>query len=241
MCDVETDGRPDPDPMDPMGDTPAARAARFCKLGNFCVSAPLIWHGVHAAEPILSIARHFLGDDLVLKFNTVFVKPARTGSETPWHQDNGVWRDGETDPFNFWMALDPPTRSNGCLQFVPGSHTGDIIQHVLYEDGIHAELPCDLVKDTLSRGAVAHVELKPGDIVCWHSSAWHHSPPNTSDQGRIGVAGVYTTPAIIQRRNRGWPNYRWAMKGGKVVTTFPPEVYPDDGRETKPATPFPKM
>ena len=39
----EPSGNPNPDPMDPMGDTPEARALRFRKLGNFCVESPLIW------------------------------------------------------------------------------------------------------------------------------------------------------------------------------------------------------
>ena len=55
----EPDGRPDPDPMDPMGDTPAARALRFHKLGNCCSKAPLILHTFHVEEPMLAVARYF--------------------------------------------------------------------------------------------------------------------------------------------------------------------------------------
>ena len=88
--------------MDPMDDSPQGRIARYRKLSNFCVQAPLIWHSVHAAPEILNIARYFLGDDIIMKFNSCFLKPARTGAATPWHQDNGLWRDGETEPFNFW-------------------------------------------------------------------------------------------------------------------------------------------
>lgn len=237
----EPDGRPDADPMDPMGDTPAARAARFRKLGNYCVTSPLIWHTAHCGEPILAMARHFLGDDVILKFNSVFVKPAKTGSATPWHQDNGLWRDGETEPFNWWMALDPATRENGCLQFVPGTHKGEIVQHVLYEDSIHGELPRDLVEQTLADQDVQHIELEPGDLVAWHSSLWHYSPPNTSDKGRIGIAGVYTNPDILSRRRRAWSNTRWCVRNGEIITAFPPEPYPvDDSAPNEPPTPFPK-
>ena len=238
----EPDGKPDVDPMDPMGDTPEARAARFRKLGNYCVTAPHIWHTVHCGEPILAMARHFLGDDIVLKFNSVFVKPARTGSATPWHQDNGLWRDGETEPFNFWMALDPATRENGCLQIIPGSHKGNIIDHVLYEDSIHGELPRDLVDETLAHRPAEHIELEPGDIVAWHSSAWHYSPVNKSDKGRIGIAGVYTNPEIISRRRRGWPQCKWVAHNGEVCTTFPPEPYPqDESTPNDPPAPFERI
>ena len=77
--------------------------------------------------------------------SSVFVKPAKSGAATPWHQDNGLWRDGETEPFNFWMALDPAKRENGCLQFIPGSHKTEIVEHVLYADSIHGELPRERV------------------------------------------------------------------------------------------------
>ena len=188
------------------------------------------------------MARYFLGDNVVIKYNSVFVKPARTGSATPWHQDNGLWRDGETEPFNFWMALDPATRENGCLQFIPGSHKTEIVPHVLYEDSIHAELPRDRVQKMLADHNVQHVELEPGDIVAWHSSLWHYSPPNKSDHGRIGVAGVYTNPEIIARRSRGGPNFRWAVKEGEICNTFPPEIYPvDESAPQEPALPFPKV
>ena len=222
----EPDVRADADPMDPMGDGVEARAARFRKLSNFAPKNALIWYNVYAEESLLAIARHFLGDDLLLKFNSCFVKPARTGSATPWHQDNGLWRDGETQPFNFWMALDPATRANGCLQFISGSHQTEIVPHVLYPDSIHGELPRERVRSMIERYGVHHIELEPGDVVFWHSSLWHYSPPNTSDQGRIGIAGVYTTPAIVDRGKPYWSNLLWTLQGGQPCTQFPPESYP---------------
>jgi hypothetical protein len=221
----EPDVRADTDPMDPMGDGVAARAARFRKLSNFAPKSALIWYNIYAEESLLAIARYFLGDNLLLKFNSCFVKPARTGSATPWHQDNGLWRDGETEPFNFWMALDPATRANGCLQFISGSHQTEIVPHVLYPDSIHGELPRERVRMMIERCGVHHIELEPGDVVFWHSSLWHYSPPNTSDQGRIGIAGVYTTPEIVDRGKPYWSNLLWTLQGGLPCTQFPPESY----------------
>jgi len=221
----EPDVRADADPMDPMGDGVEARAARFRKLSNFAPKNALIWYNIYAEESLLAITRHFLGDDLLLKFNSCFVKPARTGSATPWHQDNGLWRDGETEPFNFWMALDPATRANGCLQFISGSHVTEIVPHVLYPDSIHGELPRERVRSMMERYGVHHIELEPGDVVFWHSSLWHYSPPNTSDQGRIGIAGVYTTPAIVDRGKPYWSSLLWTLQGGQPCTQFPPESY----------------
>ena len=236
----EPDVLADADPMDPMGDSARARESRFRKLSNYCYRAPLIWLNVHGGPAIARIARFFLGDDLVLKFNSCFLKPARTGSATPWHQDNGLWRDDDTKAFNFWMALDPAMRSNGCMQMMPGSHKGEIVPHVLYPDSIHGELPRHLTTPIQDR--VHHVELEPGDIVCWHSSMWHYSPPNPSEQGRIAIAGVYSSPSLIASYPK-WSARKclWVMKSGELCAQFPPEPYPLNEEELHRPTPWPKI
>jgi ectoine hydroxylase-related dioxygenase (phytanoyl-CoA dioxygenase family) len=237
MDDIGTE----PDPMDPMNDdTPEARAVRFRKLNMFCRRNPLIWHYAHGGEAVNSIAKYFLGDDIVLKYDTCFLKPARSGSATPWHQDNGLWRDGDIEPFNWWMALDPATKENGCLQFIPSSHKTEIVHHVLYEDSLHGELPHERVEEMIDTYGVVHVELEPGSIVCWHSNAWHYSPPNSSEYGRIAIAGVYSTPEIVQKRVRRDHDYRWIMKNGQVPSDFPSKPYkvpnPDKNWKPKPWT-----
>ncbi len=222
------------DPMAPPGtpgsasgadDAVEARLARLRKLGNFCCTAPLIWHSVQAGEPVLSVVRQFLGDDLLIKFNSCFIKPARTGSPTPWHQDNALWRDGETEPFNCWIAIDPATRENGCMQFVPGTHTGPIHQHVMASPkSIHAELPPEVVREAIGKHGLHYIEAQPGDMVCWHSSLFHYSPANPSDHGRIAIAGVFTTPSIADRSKQP-RTFLWCMKQGRINTAFPPEPY----------------
>ena len=60
----------DADPMDPMlDDTPQARAVRYRKLSQFNQRNPLIWHNAHCGQPVLDIARYFLGDDILLKYD----------------------------------------------------------------------------------------------------------------------------------------------------------------------------
>jgi ectoine hydroxylase-related dioxygenase (phytanoyl-CoA dioxygenase family) len=224
------------DPMDPMGDSAAARAARFRKLNNFCVNSPLIWHNVFVGSPLPRVAQHHLGDDLLLKYNSCFLKPARTGSATPWHQDNGLWRDGDTVSFNFWMAIDPATKANGCLQFIPGTHREPIETHGLYAKSIHGELPRERVEACKAKYGLSYIELEPGDAVCWHSNLYHYSPPNTSDHSRIAVAGVFT-PLSFAQRNMTNPHYHWIMRGGNICDAFPPENFVSTTAPT-PAAPY---
>ena len=236
--------RPDPglktddDPMDPMGDSPQARTARFRKLSGFSARLPLIWHSYYGGQTMPSVGRYFLGDDIFLKFSSCFVKPARTGSATPWHQDNGLWRDGETEPFNFWMALDPATTENGCLQFIPGSHKQDIFPHILYADSIHGELPRERVRQMIADSGVEHCELDSGDVVCWHSSICHYSPPNPSPNSRIAIAGVYSTPQITRQRRFPQPYY-WILRNGELCADFPPQPA-DIPERSSGLSPFPK-
>ena len=126
------------------------------------------------------------------------------------------------------MALDPARKSNGCLQFIPGSHKTEIVPHVVYDDSLHAELPRDLVSDMIAEKGTVHIECEPGDVVCWHSSLWHYSPPNPSLSSRIAIAGVWTNPIINKNRKRELS--RWALKKGKICGAFPPEsaAFPDD-------------
>ena len=232
----------DYDPMDPMEESPQGRIARYRKLNNFCVQSPLIWHNIFAGTALLNITRYFLGDDIIMKYNSCFLKPARTGAATPWHQDNGLWRDGETEPFNFWVPLEPATRENGCMQFIPSSHKTEIIEHVLYPDSIHGELPREAVQKMIEKHDVHHIELGTGDAVFWHSNMWHYSPPNKSEKSRIAVAGVWTNPKIVKTsKRRYWDNFRWVMKNGKVCTQFPPEVVPMESETRDTPKPFPQV
>jgi len=232
----------DADPMDPMNDdSPEARSVRFRKLSKFNQRNPLIWHNAHCGQPVLEIARYFLGDDILLKYDSCFLKPARSGSATPWHQDNGLWRDGDTEPFNFWMALDPATIENGCLQMIPGSYRTEIVPHVLYADSIHGVLPKERVEEMIDTYGVEHIELQPGSIVVWHSNAWHYSPPNTSEKGRIAIAGVFSSPDIVENGRSGDVGYKWLMKDGAVVTDFPAKEYSMKRRTFYQAEPWKKV
>ena len=50
-------------------------------------------------------------------------KPAGQGTYLPWHQDGGdVWGLDRDPLLTFWVALDPATKENGCMDVIPGSH-----------------------------------------------------------------------------------------------------------------------
>lgn len=182
---------------------------RFRKL-NALDSLPALWDHWYAGPTVLEILHDWLGPDVLRKYASAFLKPARIGGPTPWHQDIGLWRDSNHDAANGWLAIDPATTDNGCLLCVPGSHKGPVVEHVKYDDSIHLELPRDRCQD-LSTHAI---ELEPGDAVFWHSNLWHASGPNTSDQGRIGVGAVWVSPAQFEHLTHA-RRLRWASRDGQ--------------------------
>ena len=161
---------------------------------------PDVWDAYYGHENVIDINRHFLGDEVDLWFDSIFTKPARIGEATPWHQDIGLWTQNPITkpkkPFyqnalTIWMAIDKADQLNGCLQVLPGSHKGDVVEHIRYEDSIHVELPRDMVQDL----PVDHIELEAGDAIVWHAHLWHYSPVNRSDRNRIGIAQVSLSEA----------------------------------------------
>jgi len=44
------------------------------------------------------------------------------GNPTAWHLDNPYWSFSSRDALSIWVALDPATRDNGCLYYLPGTH-----------------------------------------------------------------------------------------------------------------------
>eukprot|EP01050_Picozoa_sp_SAG11_P027446 SAG11_NODE_6954_length_1220_cov_0.942908_2_plen_63_part_01 len=62
------------------------------------------------------------------------------------------------------------TRTIPAVQ-IPGSHRPElresgIVEHVLYDDSIHCELPAERTAELIQQNGVVHIELEPGDCVC---------------------------------------------------------------------------
>jgi len=172
-----------------------------------------LWEEFYANKKVIGYVRPFINDDILLKFTSAFLKPAIIGGETPWHQDIALWNDKDSSAISAWVAIDPATKENGCLQMVPGSHKNNIIEHILYNDSIHPELPRHMCNELNYH----YIELQPGDCVFWHSHMWHYSPPNNSENDRIGCAVVWTNQKDL--KNNENREYYWVMRSGKIKPT----------------------
>lgn len=83
----------------------------------------VMWKARSMATDALEHRARFVTDIL-------FIKPPFVGSETPWHQDEAFRDPGwESHQVNFWLALQPVDRVNGCMEFIRGSHRWDVLLH----------------------------------------------------------------------------------------------------------------
>lgn len=154
----------------------------------------------------------------ILNYGTVFfIKEAHDPGFVSWHQDSRYL--GLTPPdagVTVWVALSPANEQSGCMQMIPGTHKGGLVDHV------------DTFGETniLTRGqdiagvnpddAVA-TPLRPGQASFHSMTVIHGSAPNQSDDRRIGfaiqsylpthVVSKIRTPAQLVRGEDSFGNF----------------------------------
>jgi ectoine hydroxylase-related dioxygenase (phytanoyl-CoA dioxygenase family) len=126
-------------------------------------------------------------------------KPAHTGHETPWHQDEAYWEPNQRfHAVGVWMPLDDCDESNGCMTFVPGSHGSEVLAHRHLNDdpNVHA---LEFAEPVDVSGAVA-VPLAAGGATFHHPRTFHYTGPNRSDRRRRAYASEFQiTPQPADR------------------------------------------
>ncbi len=131
------------------------------------------------------MARLLLGPDAVCEIAHAINKPPDGGAETPWHQDAAYW-----DPelrytaISIWVPLQEATVENGCMEFVPGSQTLDVLRHRSINDDprIHG---LELHPDEMARTHQAvRCPLPAGGATFHGPYMLHHTGPNRSSGPR---------------------------------------------------------
>lgn len=128
-------------------------------------------------------------------FRAMFMnKPARKGTFLPWHQDR--WSDLDRDPLiTLWTALDPATRANGCVQFLPGTHKLGLINPEHNSGFVTREQADELLK----KHKVVYLELEAGECALLHNWLLHSSDVNQTDIPRRAFSVCYMDAAARWR------------------------------------------
>ena len=90
-----------------------------------------------------------------------------------------------------FIAVDPNTKANGCMQVLKGSHKMGRIEHGRFGDQTGADP--ERVAEAVKVLETVYVELDPGDVLFFHSNTLHRSDQNTSETPRWSLLCCYNT------------------------------------------------
>src|SRR6266700_2685644 len=93
-----------------------------------------IYGMIARCESIIGSAEKLLEGEVYHYHSKMIMKDAKVGGAWTWHQDYGYWyQNGVLFPLlcSAYIAVDPATRENGCMQVIKGSHNLGRIEHVL--------------------------------------------------------------------------------------------------------------
>jgi ectoine hydroxylase len=155
-----------------------------------------------------NIADQILDDEAYHYHSKMIMKDARVGGAWTWHQDYGYWyQNGVLEPnlVSCFIAVDPATIENGCLQVIRGSHHLGRIDHVLTGDQAGADL--ERVDEVLKRRELVHVEMAPGDALFFHSNLLHRSDQNKSENSRWSMICCYNAKSNDPYKDAHHPRY----------------------------------
>jgi ectoine hydroxylase-related dioxygenase (phytanoyl-CoA dioxygenase family) len=150
------------------------------------------------SDLMAQIARTALGDTVYLFNEQYVVKGAERGMRFGWHQDSGYIGYPHSPYLTCWIALDDVSEANGTVYLLPYERAGtrDVLLHVRDEEtndmvGYFGDDPGD------------PVVVPAGSIVCFSSTAFHRSGPNTTEQmRRVFVAQYSAEPVLDEKRSR---------------------------------------
>ncbi|XP_051836102.1 phytanoyl-CoA dioxygenase domain-containing protein 1 isoform X2 [Antechinus flavipes] len=192
----------------------------FDKEGNFLVppenSINKIGHALHAHDPVFRSVTHSLQVQelvkslgleipVVVQSMYIFKQPHFGGEVTP-HQDATFLH---TKPLGrvlgVWIALEDATLENGCLWFIPGSHTGGIFRRMV-------RVQTDSAGSTNFIGSEPNYEdsrfipapIQKGGLILIHGEVVHKSELNQSTHSRHAY-----TFHIMESKDTHWSQDNW--------------------------------
>jgi hypothetical protein len=159
-------------------------------------------------ESIVNSAETILDGEVYHYHSKMIMKDAKVGGAWAWHQDYGYWYQNGVlfpDLTSAFIAVDPATRENGCMQVLSGSHRMGRIDHVLTGDQAGADM--ERVREAEKRLPLVYVEMEPGDVLFFHSNLLHRSDRNRSDKPRWAMICCYNAARNDPYKESHHPRY----------------------------------
>jgi hypothetical protein len=147
---------------------------------------------------MLDAIEDLYGPNLLCWTTNFFIKEKHNPAFVSWHQDSTYWGLDKPDVVTAWVALTPSNKANGAMEFIPGTHTKDQIPHRDTFDKHNLLTRGQEVAVEVDESQAVRIDLQPGEISLHHVRLVHGSPPNPSDDRRIGFAIRYIPTTVRQ-------------------------------------------
>ncbi len=134
------------------------------------------------APKVAEAVEQLIGGPVVLHLDQVFLKPAKHGAGTNWHQDNAYFQ--IPDPLKgtaLWTAVHDATVENGTLRVIPEAFTQELPHDRDPDSNHHIRCYPD------EADAVA-LEIGAGGVLFFCYGTPHATGGNTTEKERAGVA-----------------------------------------------------
>lgn len=154
-----------------------------------------------------SITEQLCGPEMVFDYDQLLAKPPnKTDGVFSWHQDLAYWPvTNDTRTASFWLAIDNSRVENGCMRFVPGSHTQQKLRHhgPLHGDRDKSHVLAATLSDT---DVEKPVEIDRGDVTVHHERTLHGSGGNLSSNSwrRAWVLAFRSKSTVEEERRIGF-------------------------------------
>ena len=208
-----------------------SKAFGFKTVRDRHLDAPFIMDLFKKPE-ITEVLAQLLGPDILLWRSHVFNKPPGAAS-IPWHQASTYMLEDYKRPIletpnknilfqlTVWIAVDEATRENGCMEFIPGSHSEMRKIAIGKGDKFYAsQFSMDV---DLKREKPFPMPLKPGQFIIFSERCVHGSQANISNTRRMGINFRAITPETSAYKNQSehyaaHHQVTWSLKNWHMVT-----------------------
>ena len=148
---------------------------------------------------VVTAVGQLIGEPFVFYLDQIFLKPARTGLGTSWHQDNAYFK--VSDPSRgtaMWVALHDATLENGTLHVIPGSHREryDHDRDPGSDHHIHCQVPEE---------RAVPMELEAGGAAFFNFGVAHSTRANSTERDRAGLALHFLRADFVPPENHRKP------------------------------------
>jgi hypothetical protein len=153
-----------------------------------------IYGMIARSERMVETVEQLLGDEVYHYHSKLSAKEPKIGGAWEWHQDYGYWYLNGClypDMLSVFIAIDPCTKENGCMQVLRGSHSMGRIDHGFVGEQTGADL--ERVEQAKKRMELVFCEMEPGTALFFHSNLLHTSEANLSEYPRWGLICCYNT------------------------------------------------